>query len=127
MTIVSHYTGTLTSVPNDTVKLTNLVVSGSLEPCQISVFNGISPNGDGINDFFFIENIDQFPDNSVEVYNRWGQKLYEEKKYDNVNTIWKGTVNGGDTQAPSGTYFYIITLGNGTKPIKGWIELTSNQ
>lgn len=125
--VVSYYTGTLTSVPNDTVKITNLIVSGSSEPCQISVYNGISPNGDGNNDFFLIENIDQFPDNSVEVYNRWGQKLYEEKKYDNVNTVWKGTARNGDTPLPSGTYFYIITLGNGTKPVKGWIELTSNQ
>ncbi len=125
--VISHYTGTLTAVPNDTVKIANLVVSGSTEPCQISVFNGISPNGDGNNDFFFIENIDQFPDNSVEVFNRWGQKLYSEKKYDNVNTVWNGSVKGSGTMAPSGTYFYIITLGNGTKPIKGWIELTSNQ
>jgi gliding motility-associated-like protein len=125
--VVSHYIGSAASVPNDTVSFTNMVVSGSTEPCQITVFNGVSPNGDGNNDVFFIENIDQFPSNNVEVFNRWGQKLFEAKNYDNVNTVWKGTMKESGTPAPSGTYFYIITLGNGTKPIKGWLELTSNQ
>lgn len=125
--VISHYIGSAGSVPNDTVRFTNLIVAGSTEPCQISVFNGVSPNGDGSNDVLFIANIDQFPSNTVEVFNRWGQKLFGASNYDNVNTVWKGDVNGSGTIAPSGTYFYIITLGNGTKPIKGWLELTSNQ
>lgn len=125
--VISHYIGSAATVPDDTVSFTNLVVAGSTEPCQISVFNGISPNGDGNNDVFFIENIDQFPLNNVEIFNRWGQKLFEAKNYDNVNTVWKGTMKDSGTVAPSGTYFYIITLGNGTKPVKGWLELTSNQ
>lgn len=125
--VISHYTGSAASVPNDTVSFTNMVVAGSTEPCQITVFNGISPNGDGNNDLFYIENIAEFPSNHVEVFNRWGQKLFAADNYDNVNTVWKGTQKDSGTLAPSGTYFYIITLGNGTKPIKGWLELTSNQ
>lgn len=124
--VVSHYIGSAVSVPNDTVRFSSLIVAGSTEPCQISVFNGISPNGDGSNDVFFIENIEQFPSNTVEIYNRWGQKLFEANNYDNINTVWKGTAKESDQLMPSGTYFYIITLGNGTKPIKGWLELTSN-
>lgn len=112
---------------NDTVKIKNIIIAGSNEPCQITIFTGITPNDDGINDFFFITNIDQFPDNSVEIYNRWGQKLFETKNYNNQENYWKGTLNGGTQVAPSGTYFYIIDLGNGSKPVKGWLELTSGK
>lgn len=112
---------------NDTVSIVNLVIAGSNEPCQVSIFTGISPNGDGNNDFFFITNIEQFPDNSVEIYNRWGQKLFGTKNYNNIDNAWNGTINGGSEVASSGTYFYIIDLGNGSKPIKGWLELTSSK
>ena len=125
--VVSHYIGSGTALPDDSVSIPNLIVSGSTEPCQVSIFNGLSPNGDGQNDFFAIDNIEEFPNNRVEIYNRWGQRLAEFKPYDNVNNSWKGTMNGSGTQAPSGTYFYVIDLGNGTKPIKGWLELTGNK
>lgn len=127
VTVVSHYTGPGTAVPNDTVKLTNIVVNGSPEPCQITIYNGFSPNGDGINEVFYIENIAQFPGNSVEIFNRWGQKLAELKNYDNVNQVWAGTIGASTQQAPAGTYFYVIDLGNGTAPLKGWLELTNNR
>lgn len=125
--VVSHYIGSGSSVPDDTVSITNIVINGSTEPCQISVYNGISPNNDGNNDFFLIENIEQFADNRVEIYNRWGQKLFETKGYNNTSNNWKGTLKDGGETAPSGTYFYIIDLGNGSKPVKGWLELTSNK
>lgn len=125
--VVSEYIGSGSQVPNDTVKLKDLLVGGSSEPCQITVYNGFSPNDDGVNDVFYIENIDRFPGNTVEVYNRWGQKLAEIKAYDNVNNVWRGTVGASSQVAPSATYFYIIDLGNGTAPLKGWLELTNNR
>jgi gliding motility-associated-like protein len=127
VTVVSHYTGSGNALPDDTVKLKDIVVSGSSEPCQITVYNGFSPNGDGINDVFYIENIGLFPGNSVEIFNRWGQKLAELKEYDNTNKVWTGTVGASGQQAPAGTYFYVIDLGNGTAPLKGWLELTNNR
>ena len=122
--MVVRYNG---SIGVDTVRIDNLVVSGSTEPCQITFFNGVTPNGDGINDAFFIQNIEQFKGNSVEIFNRWGQNLANIKDYDNVNNNWKGTIGSSNEIAPSGTYFFIINLGNGTKSIKGWIELTSSK
>ena len=111
----------------DTVFINNLIVSGSTEPCQITFYNGVTPNGDGLNDAFFIQNIEQFKGNSVEIFNRWGQNLASIKDYDNINNNWKGTIGSSNEIAPSGTYFFIINLGNRTKSIKGWIELTSSK
>lgn len=125
--VVCEYTGSGGVVPTDTVKLSDLVVGGSSEPCQITVYNGFSPNDDGVNDVFYIENIAQFPGNKVEVYNRWGQKLAEIKDYDNTNNAWRGTIGTSTQQAPAATYFYIIDLNNGTAPLKGWLELTNNR
>jgi len=124
MVVAQHTAGV---VSNDTVRIQNIIIFGSSEPCQVSVFNGVSPNGDGDNDFFVIESIENFPENKVEIYSRWGQKLFETKNYNNLDNVWKGTLSGGNTTAPSGTYFYIIDLGNGSKPIKGWLELTSGK
>ena len=123
--VIAQYTAT--SINIDTVSITNLVVSGSSEPCSVSIFNGISPNGDGNNDVFIIDNIDGFPNNRVEIYNRWGQKLFEASKYNNADVAWKGTIKNSAEIAPAGTYFYIIDLGNGSKPIKGWLELTTSK
>ncbi len=102
-------------------------VNASQDVCSITIYNGLTPNGDGFNDVFYIENIANFPDNHVTIYNRWGQLLYETKNYDNVDKCWKGTVASGTQTAPSGTYFYIIDLNNGAKLKKGWIELTTNK
>ena len=121
---VVYYLG---SIAKDTVFINNLVVEGSAKPCQISFYNGMTPNGDGLNDVFFIKNIEQFKGNTVEIFNRWGQNLAIIKDYDNLNNNWKGTIGSSNEIAPSGTYFFIISLGNGSKLIKGWIELTSSK
>jgi gliding motility-associated-like protein len=88
----------------------------------LEIYNGVTPNGDGKNDFFYIGNIDQFPNNIVTIYSRWGQLISRIEKYDNADKKWNGhDVN--NNVAPSGTYFFVIELGDGSKPIKGWIEL----
>ena len=84
--------------------------------CNLLVHNAFSPNNDGVNDFFFIENIDQtfcFPTNSVEIYNRWGVLVYKTKQYDNITRVFRGISEGRLTineseQLPTGTYYYII-------------------
>jgi gliding motility-associated-like protein len=119
--VVSVFTGVGT-VPNDTVIIQNIIVLNNSEPCQIEIFNGVTPNGDGHNDFFFIRNIEGFPSNIVQIYNRWGQKLDEINGYDNTSLFWPDLNKA--SAPPSGTYFYVIDLGNGTKLLKGWIELT---
>ena len=84
--------------------------------CNLLVHNSFSPNNDGINEVFMIENIDQtncFPSNSVEIYNRWGVLVFKTTQYDNVSRVFTGTSEGRATvneskQLPTGTYYYII-------------------
>lgn len=121
--VIAQYTGTSTSVPLDTVLIPNMVISDSQAPCDLEIFNGMTPNGDGNNDFFYVKNIELYPNNKVDIYNRWGQLLYHADGYDNADKKWKGTMNNSENTVPTGTYFYIIDLGNGKSLYKGWIEL----
>jgi gliding motility-associated-like protein len=70
---------------------------------------GFSPNGDGINDRFEIQRIGSFPQSSLIVMSRWGQKVFEQAPYG--NTFNGMGING--KELPDGTYFYILKLGDG--------------
>lgn len=72
---------------------------------QISFPNGFTPNGDRHNEKWIIDNIEQFPDALIQVYNRWGELLFTSVGY---NEPWDGTYNG--QPVPVGTYYYIIDL-----------------
>jgi gliding motility-associated-like protein len=91
--------------------------------------NAFSPNGDGINDYFEILGIDYYEGNSITIINRWGNKVYEAKNYGISTTpkFWDGKANTGirvgNEELPTGTYYYILDLGNGEKPIGGSIYL----
>ncbi|MEZ0182141.1 gliding motility-associated C-terminal domain-containing protein [Flavobacterium oncorhynchi] len=80
---------------------------------DLIVYNALSPNGDNKNDFFHIKGIDKYPDNSVEIYNRWGVLVYQTQGYNETDRVFKGfsdgraTVNRG-AGLPTGTYFYIL-------------------
>ncbi|MEK6477881.1 gliding motility-associated C-terminal domain-containing protein [Catalinimonas sp. 4WD22] len=99
----------------------------ALLPATINVFNGVSPNGDGDNDVFHIDCIDQFPNNSVKIFNRSGALIYEAKGYDNRAIFFDGYGNRGlyigNKELPDGTYFYVIEKNNGQKPVTGYLEL----
>ncbi len=83
---------------------------------SVIVHNAFSPNGDGINEKFVIDNIDDtvcYPDNTVEIYNRWGVLVYETKGYNNNSNAFDGISSGRSTiqqnsGLPTGTYFYIL-------------------
>ncbi|MFB6305557.1 MAG: gliding motility-associated C-terminal domain-containing protein, partial [Flavobacteriales bacterium] len=76
---------------------------------RIQFPDGFSPNGDGTNDEWVIKNKDFFPFMEVEIYNRWGQRLYHSKGYDEP---WDGTYN--NEPVPAGTYYYVIHLNDNT-------------
>jgi gliding motility-associated-like protein len=91
--------------------------------------NAFSPNGDGINDYFEILGIEYYEGNSITIINRWGNKVYEAKNYgiDTTPKFWDGKANTGlrigNEELPTGTYYYVLNLGNGEKPIGGSIYL----
>ena len=78
-------------------------VEVQLEP-DIVVPSGFSPNGDGKNDIWIIQNLDQFVNTKVSVYNRWGSLLFVTE---DVNQHWNGGGNNNE-MIPVGTYYYII-------------------
>ena len=91
--------------------------------------NAFSPNNDGINDYFEILGIEFYENNSISIINRWGNKVYETKGYGISSTpvFWDGKSNTGfrigNEELPTGTYYYILDLGDGQKPISGSIYL----
>ncbi|MFC0079859.1 gliding motility-associated C-terminal domain-containing protein, partial [Flavobacterium procerum] len=112
-----------TSTPLD-VDPSNNSASVTLEPICLTVYNEFTPNNDGANDLFRIDCIESYPNNELKVYNRYGALVYSKAHYEND---WNGTanvsgvVNRGD-MLPTGTYFYVITIGDGTVK-KGWLSI----
>ncbi|MGR6088235.1 MAG: T9SS type B sorting domain-containing protein [Arcticibacter sp.] len=86
--------------------------------------NGYSPNGDGVNDGYVIEGIENFPGNILYIYNRWGNLIYKARDYQNN---WTGECNVSGVyygkKVPAGTYYYILDLNDGQKPRNGFIIL----
>ncbi len=81
---------------------------------QVVVFNYLSPsNNNGKNDFFHIKGINKYPNNSVKIFNRWGNKVFDTTGYNEQDNVFKGYSQGALTIAPNellpaGTYFYVL-------------------
>ncbi|MEX6627137.1 HYR-like domain-containing protein [Tenacibaculum salmonis] len=94
-------------------------------PKCLEVYNIFTPNNDGGNDSFVISCIEKYPNNTLEVFNRWGNTVFKVKGYKNN---WKGISNGRvniqkSKKLPVGTYYYVLDLGNDTEPKVGWIYI----
>ena len=102
----------------DTAEVTIVIeCEDPMEPGPIRVFTGFSPNGDGNNDTFTIENIEDYPDAKLTILNRWGNAvLLEENGYRNT---WDGTWEGRDL--PDGTYFYFLEVAGERR--NGYVQL----
>jgi len=87
----------------------------------LNIMNVITPNGDGKNDTWKVENIDMYPNNTVKVFDRSGKMVFEMKGYDNS---WGGTFRG--SVVPEGAYYYIIDFGPGVGVRKGYITIVGN-
>ncbi len=85
---------------------------------ELLVYNGMSPNGDGVNEEFTVLGLGQYPKHQISVFNRSGNKLIDFREYTND---WRGII-GGQPLA-EGTYFYVIDLGNGDSR-SGYLQLS---
>ncbi|MFC3973147.1 T9SS type B sorting domain-containing protein [Maribacter confluentis] len=98
---------------------------------EIEVFNVITPNGDGIHDVLRISGLQNYPNNTLKIYNRWGVAVYITKAYNTEGNVFDGTSEGRITvdterKLPVGTYFYILDyeLPNGEiKTLSGYIYI----
>ena len=84
-----------------------------VNPGQVVIYDGVTPNGDGLNDYFIIDNIWLYPNNKVTIFNRWGREVFKTENYDSNGNVFngyaqgKGVVNSSE-KLPSGTYYYIV-------------------
>uniref|UniRef100_UPI003217F304 gliding motility-associated C-terminal domain-containing protein n=1 Tax=uncultured Draconibacterium sp. TaxID=1573823 RepID=UPI003217F304 len=112
--------------------------------CELNIPNGFSPNDDNVNDYFKIEfTCDQgeqifgevYPNAKMEIYNRWGNLVFEKERYGNTqdwgnNEAWWDGRSTNDMQVgkdklPTATYFYILYFNDGTEPVTGSIFLNN--
>jgi len=82
-------------------------------PDEIEIFNVITPNGDGIHDVLTITGLEDYPENTLRIYNRWGVLVYTTNAYNTEGNVFDGTSLGRttvqvDNKLPVGTYFYIL-------------------
>lgn len=90
----------------------------TVKPTLVTVNTAFTPNDDGINDTWEINKIGQYKNCTVEVLNRYGQKVFYSIGYP---IAWNGKSNGGSL--PTGTYYYVIRLTTSMKPLTGSITI----
>jgi gliding motility-associated-like protein len=116
--------GTYTIIVTDDNGCTNEATFILDQPLAVVMSDAFSPNGDGLNDYFQIKNIDRYPNNMFTVMNRWGSVVYKAAPYTND---WYGECNSGlvlyGNEVPEGSYYFILDLKDGSDPIKGYIVI----
>ncbi|MCB9224187.1 MAG: gliding motility-associated C-terminal domain-containing protein, partial [Crocinitomicaceae bacterium] len=128
---VSTTTAKILTPDNFIVKITDAfgcvvidtVHIGLLSPdqCEVVVYNAYSPNNDGVNDFWEIDGIEGFPENTVVIYNRWGDVIIQFENYNNSDVIWGGENKSGGI-VPAGTYYFVVEVG-GEQDQAGWVQI----
>ncbi len=137
------FANTFNANENVSVTITPYNAAGSATGCtsesftienQIEIVDdntkyGFSPDGDGINEFWRIDGIENYPENIVSIYNRWGDKVFEISGYNNTSRVFRGDANRltnlGGRELPEGTYFFNINVSGNTslKKLKGFLVL----
>lgn len=116
-TIASSFPNDGNASNNSDAVSVNVYPSPCVDPGTIC--NIFTPNGDGINDNLKLVDHQLYTNNSLEVFDRYGNSVFQMDGYD---SSWDGTGKNGEL--PKGTYFYILDLyGDGTEVVKGWIQI----
>lgn len=92
----------------------------------LTVSEGFSPNNDGNNDTWYILSIENYPDNHVKIFDRWGLLVYEKDRYENTNAPWNGRANAGQMNGKlldQGTYYYMLDVGGEIKMLSGFVMI----
>ncbi|MBN2237385.1 MAG: gliding motility-associated C-terminal domain-containing protein, partial [Bacteroidales bacterium] len=111
------------SITDRTGDISDATVEISFTPNPLHIPEAFSPNGDGVNEFFHIRGLYYYPNNSIIIYDEHGNKVFESDPYQNN---WDGSNHFSDPsreELAQATYFYILSLGDGKKPIKGYVYI----
>lgn len=84
---------------------------------DVLVFNGLTPNGDGVNDAFTVLGLENFDAHRLSIFDRRGRAIYATDSYDND---WVGERDG--RRLPQGTYYYVLEVGR-REPVGGYLQL----
>jgi hypothetical protein len=138
---VSYY-ATLYDSLSGCESLMRLEVVLTVIPCEVIIYNALSLNDNGQNDYMVIENAEYFPDNSLEVYNRDGHLVYSQTQYGLDDNLFRGVANVGNIYGngtvysasspnlPTGSYLYIFKYFNPYEQqqytLKGFLTINSN-
>ena len=131
---VSYY-ATLYDPVSGCESLTRLEVVPSIVICGVVIYNAISLNNNGVNDYMVIENVEYFPDNSLEIYNRDGHLLYSQIQYGIGGNLFRGKANvsgiyNKNSNLPTGSYLYVFKYFNPYSQqqftLKGFLTINSN-
>ncbi len=113
------YTFTIKDAGSATATIPVTITQPVFDVTTIKAMNNFTPNGDGVNDKWEVENVTLFPEHTLTVFDRGGRLLLKEKNYKND---WEGTVNG--SALSNGTYYYAITFDTAEIGIKkGFITI----
>jgi len=118
---VGEYSVTITGSNGNRVTNTAFIEADQIIDCAPQFYTGLTPNGDNDNDNWFIENADFFTTKKLEVFNRYGIRVWRTNDYNNVNDFFSGNHTNGN-KLPDGTYYYIAEFDNST--YRGFIEIT---
>lgn len=110
--LVPIYDTLLWTIDNGVCGISTDSVVFIVEDCEtIKIPDAFSPNGDGVNEEFFISNLSYYPNNSIKIFNRWGAEVFNAAPY---KGDWNGTSVASGTvgeQLPVSTYYYVLSIG----------------
>ena len=113
-----------------------LAITVDLFPCEIKIYNAMSLNGNGQNEFMVIDYVAFYPINTLEIYTRDGNLVYQQNQYGTNGNVFRGIANvsgvvGEGNALPTGSYLYVFQYVDPFREIsevkKGFLTLTSNE
>lgn len=111
--LMSVYDTLMWTIDNGVCGSTSDTIMFELQDCEtVKIPDAFSPNNDGVNDAFFISNLQHYPQNNIQIFNRWGALVYSASPY---KGDWDGTSHEAGTIGeilPVSTYYYVLSIGS---------------
>ncbi|MGE5382253.1 MAG: HYR domain-containing protein, partial [Omnitrophica WOR_2 bacterium] len=112
------------AIPDTAICFINIIAAPVRD--TLIIYNVITPDGDGRNDTWWIDGIEENADNEVLIFNRWGDQVQYFENYNNNDIVWNGTNRSGDP-LPNATYYYIVKLRTIQKVYTGWVVIHGHE